>query len=44
VAYLLNVQYSTVKKLATPQDRQTLQNFDKKQYCQYWMLGLVVAN
>jgi len=24
------------------QDRQTLQNSDKKQYCQYWILRLVV--
>ena len=32
------------KKLATTQDSQTLQNPDKKQYCQYWMLRLVVTN
>jgi len=44
VAYLLNVQSSTDKKLATAQDRQTLQNSYKKQYCRYSMLRLVVAN
>ena len=26
------------------QDRYTLQNSDQKQYCQYWMLRLVVVN
>jgi len=31
------------KKLATTQDRQTLQNFDEKQYCKYWILRLVVC-
>jgi len=35
---------STDKKLVTTQDRQIPQNSDKKQYCQYWMLRLVVAN
>ena len=39
-----NVQSSTDKKLATTKDRQTLQNSDEKQYCQYWMLSLFVAN
>jgi len=33
---------STDKKLATTQDRQTLQNSDEKQYCQWWILRLVV--
>jgi len=42
--YLIDVQFSTDKKLATTQDRQTLQNSDEKQYCQYWILGLVVLN
>jgi len=42
--YLLDVQSSTDKKLATTQDRQTLQNSDKKQYCQYWMIRLFVTN
>jgi len=37
-----DVQFSTDKKLATTQDRQTVQNSDEKQYCQYWILGLVV--
>ena len=31
-AFLLDVQSSTDKKLATTQDRQTLQNTDEKQY------------
>jgi len=31
-------------KLATTQDSQALQNSDKKQYCQYRMLRLVVIN
>jgi len=31
--FLLNVQSSSDKKLATTQDRQTLQNSDEKQYC-----------
>jgi len=26
------------------QDRQTLQNSDEKQYCQYWALRLVLTN
>jgi len=39
---LIDVQFSTVKKLATKQDHQTLQNSDEKQYCQYWILRLVV--
>ena len=26
------------------QDRQTLQNSDENQFCQYWMLRLVVTN
>jgi len=42
--YLLDVQSSTDKKLATTQNRQTLQNSDEKQYCQHWMLRLVVTN
>jgi len=40
--HLLDVQPSSDKKLATTQDRQTLQNSDEKRYCQYWMLRLVV--
>jgi len=40
--YLIDVQFSTDNKLATTQDRQTLQNSDEKQYCQYWILRLVV--
>jgi len=36
--YLIDVQFSTDKKLATTQDRQALQNSDEKQYCQYWTL------
>jgi len=36
--YLLDVQSSIDKKLATTQDRQTLQNSNEKQYCQWWML------
>jgi len=40
--HLIDVQLSTDKKLATTQDRQTLQNSDEKQYCQYWILRLVV--
>jgi len=32
------------KKLATTQDSQAMQNSDEKQYCQYWMLRLVVIN
>ena len=32
------------KKLTTTQDSQALQNSDEKQYCQYWMLRLVVIN
>jgi len=40
--YFLDVQFSTDKKLATTQDRQTLQNTVDKQYCQYWILRLVV--
>ena len=35
---------STDRKLATTQDRQALQNSDEKQYCQYWILRLVVFN
>jgi len=38
--FWIDVQFSTDKKLATTQDRQTLQNSDEKQYCQYWMLRL----
>jgi len=30
----VDVQFSTDKKLATTQDRQTLQNSDEKQYSQ----------
>jgi len=40
--YLIDVQLSTDKKLATVQDHQTLQNSDEKQYYQYWILLLVV--
>jgi len=40
--YLIDVQFSTDKKLATMQYSQTLQNSDEKQYCQYWILRLVV--
>ena len=40
--YLIDVQFSTDKKLATTQDRQTQQNSDEKQYCQCWILRLVV--
>jgi len=29
---------------SSPQDRQTLQNSDEKQYCQYWILRLVDTN
>jgi len=32
------------EKLARTQDSQALQNSDEKQYCQYWMLRLVVIN
>ena len=32
----------TNKKLATTQDRQTLQNSDEKGYCQFWILRLFV--
>jgi len=39
---LIYVQFSTDKKLATTKKHQTLQNSDKKQYSQYWILGLVV--
>jgi len=43
--YLLDVQSSTDKKLVTMQDCQTLQlqNSDAKQYCQYWMVRLLVT-
>jgi len=34
---------STDKKLATMQDRQTLQNSDAKQYSQYWVLVLCLV-
>jgi len=40
--YLIDVQFSTDKKLTTMQYRQRLQNTDKKQYCQYLILRLVV--
>jgi len=40
--YLIDVQFSTDKKLAKTKDRQILQNSDEKQYCQYWILRLVV--
>jgi len=40
--YLIDVQFSTDRKTATTQDRQTLQNSDEKQYCRYWILHLVV--
>jgi len=39
---LIDVQFSTDKKLATIQDRQTLQNSDENQYCQYWILRFFV--
>jgi len=39
---LIDVQFSTNNKLATTQDRQTLQNSNVKQYCQYWILRLGV--
>jgi len=39
---LLDVKISTDKKFATTQDRQRRQNSDEKQYCQYWILPLVV--
>jgi len=42
--YLPDVQSSRHKKLAITQDSRTLQNSDEKQYCQYWMLRLVVTN
>jgi len=42
--YLNDVQFSTDKKLATTQDRQTLQNSDEKQYCQYWILIVMKSN
>jgi len=35
---LIDVQFFTDKKLATTQDRQTLQNSDEKQFGQYWIL------
>jgi len=35
--YLIDVQFSIDKKIATTQDRQTLQNSDEKQYCRYWI-------
>ena len=39
--YLTDVQFCTDKKLAITQD-STLQNSDEKQYCQHWILRLVV--
>jgi len=39
---LLDVQFSTDKKLATKQYRQILQNSDEKQDCQFCILCLVV--
>ena len=39
---VLNVQFQLTKKLATTQERQMLQNSDEKQYCQFWILRLVV--
>jgi len=39
---VLDVQFPLTKKLATTQDRQILQNSDKKQDCQFWILSLVV--
>jgi len=42
--YLLDIQSSTDKKLTTTQYRQTLQNSGEMQYCQHWMLRLVVTN
>jgi len=32
------------KKLSTTQDSEALQNSNEKQYCQCWMLRLVVTN
>jgi len=32
---LIDIQFSSNEKLATTQDRQTLQNSDEKQDCQY---------
>jgi len=40
--YLIHVQFSTEKKLATTQDPKTLENSYEKQYFQYWILRLVV--
>ena len=42
--YLLDVQFPTDKKLSTTQARQTLQNTFGKQYCQYWLLHLIVID
>jgi len=38
----MDVQFSTDKKHPTTQGRQRLQSSDEKQYCQFWMLRLVV--
>jgi len=40
--YLIDVHFSTDKKLVTTQNRQTLQNSDEKEYCQYGIQRLVV--
>jgi len=40
--YLIDVKFSIETKLATTPERQTLQNSDEKQYCEYWILRLVV--
>jgi len=36
------LKFPLTKNLATTQDRQTLQNSDEKQDCQFWILRLVV--
>jgi len=33
--YLIDVKFSIETKLATTPERQTLQNSDEKQYCEY---------
>jgi len=39
---VLDVQFPLTKKLTTTQDRQTPQNSDEKQDCQFLILSLVV--
>jgi len=39
---VLDVQFPLTKELATTQDRRILQSSDEKQYCQFWILCLVV--